>query len=584
MSPSETPGGITKRLDELYEFDREPVAESKLCRGMYFASSYAGEHIAATEFVIGALFVSWGANVFDVIVGLLIGNLLAVLSWTFVCAPIALRTRLTLYWYVHRVGGPFLAFIYNICNAVLYCILAGTMITVSASAVRLPFNIPAQTLWYPTDLRFVIIVLFVGAAITTLAILGFKRLAQFASVCSPWMVVMFVVGAIVMLPLLGKASGTGQVRSFQQFWQMADKVIWTGNKADVTAAKIGFWHVTAFAWICNLAMHLGLSDMAILRYAKKVRYGLYTSTGMFLGHYVAWICAGVLGAGVALALKTPLTEIDSGAVGYEAMGLAGAIAVVLSGWTTANPTLYKSGLAIQAVTPNWPRWKVTAAVGAITTIIACFPFVFKEMLNFVGLYGLLLMPVGAIVFTEHWVFPKIGLRRYWVSHQNKSLNWPALLSWTISIAFAMALWWTDTLHLFFLFIPVYFLSVILYIVLARLAGAKQGFSTEDVVTPTPQPYTSESYSDSADVPVDRNKAANVHHWFTGAIALITLLVCLWMAIHVFLSGMENYTANIAFFKKWLICLTLIYFIASTYWRIQRERQNNDKSRDNAASK
>ena len=71
------------------------------------------------------------------------------------------------------------------CNAVMYCILAGAMITVSASAVRLLFGIPAQTKWYPEDMRFVLVVLGVGAVVVTLAILGFKRLAQFAVVCSP---------------------------------------------------------------------------------------------------------------------------------------------------------------------------------------------------------------------------------------------------------------------------------------------------------------------------------------------------------------------------------------------------------------
>ena len=370
-----TRNSVLERLDQLYEFDREPVTENKFCRGLYFAGLYAGEHTAATEFVIGALFVSWGAGVYDIIVGLLLGNILAVLSWTLVCAPIAVDTRLTLYWYIHKVGGPVLAFFYNICNGILYCVLAGTMITVSASAVRIPFNIPAQTLWYPTDIRFVFVVILVGALIVMLAILGFKSLAKFSSICAPWMIAMFVVGAIVMVPLLGQATGVGPVRSFSQFWEMADKGVWTGH-ATSSGDKIAFWHVMAFAWICNLAMHIGLSDMAAFRYARKAYYGLYTSTGMFLGHYVAWICAGILGAGAAIALKTPLGGLDSGEIGYTVLGFVGAIAVVLSGWTTANPTLYKAGLAIQAVTPNWPRWKVTLVVGTITTGIACFPFVF----------------------------------------------------------------------------------------------------------------------------------------------------------------------------------------------------------------
>ena len=51
----------------------------------------------------------------------------------------------------------------------------------------------------------------------------------------------------------------------------------------------------------------------------------------------------------------------------------GALAVVIAGWTTANPTLYRAGLALQVVTPNWPRWVVTLIAGAVTTLMACSP-------------------------------------------------------------------------------------------------------------------------------------------------------------------------------------------------------------------
>ena len=87
--------------------------------------------------------------------GLLLGNLLAVLSWTFICSPIAVKTRLTLYWYLRKVIGPGPLLIYNTVNGIMYCALGGAMITVAASAVRIPFGIEEQTKWYPEDLRFV---------------------------------------------------------------------------------------------------------------------------------------------------------------------------------------------------------------------------------------------------------------------------------------------------------------------------------------------------------------------------------------------------------------------------------------------
>ena len=50
----------------LYEFDRERVPDSRLLGPGYFAGAFAGEHVAATEFVIGVTFVNWGAAVQDI--------------------------------------------------------------------------------------------------------------------------------------------------------------------------------------------------------------------------------------------------------------------------------------------------------------------------------------------------------------------------------------------------------------------------------------------------------------------------------------------------------------------------------------
>ena len=119
--------GLIARLDKLNEFERQRVSADKLQSGRHFAGVFAGEHVAATEFVIGALFVSKGAHTCDVIVGLVLATVVAVLSWALVCAPIAVKTRLTLYWYLRKIAGPVVMVIYNILNAVMYCILAGVL-------------------------------------------------------------------------------------------------------------------------------------------------------------------------------------------------------------------------------------------------------------------------------------------------------------------------------------------------------------------------------------------------------------------------------------------------------------------------
>ena len=132
-----------------------------------------------------------------------------------------------------------------------------------------------------------------------------------------------------------------------RFPEVATTKIWNGV-AVAGQEKLGFWHVLFFAWFCNLAMHVGLSDMAIFRYARKWTYGFYTAFGMYPGHMLARVASGIMVAAVG-------REMHPGLMAYEAVGIAGVAGVLLAGWTTANPTLYRSGLALQTITPGWPR-------------------------------------------------------------------------------------------------------------------------------------------------------------------------------------------------------------------------------------
>jgi purine-cytosine permease-like protein len=448
---------LTSSMDRLYEFDREPVSADKLQSGGKFAGLFAGEHVAATEFVIGAFFVLHGVTARDLLLGLFLGNLLAVLSWTFVCAPIAVRTRLTLYWYLRKIAGPGVTFLYNIANAFLYCVLAGAMISVSATAVGLLFGIkvPALDAVLPTSVGWVIIVLVLGVAFTTMAILGFEKLSRFAQVCSPWIFVIFIAGALALLPKLGVE------RNLSNLWQVATTKIWNGVAAE-GQEKFGFWHVLFFAWFCNLAMHVGLSDMALFRYAKRWTYGLFTAFGVYPGHMLAWICSGVMVAAVG-------RQMDPGLMAFEAAGAAGIGAVLLAGWTTANPTLYRAGLALQTVTPNWPRWKITLLAGTATTVLACFPVFFLKLLDYVAIYGLVLMPIGAIVFAEHWLFPLLRIGQYQAEKGGWIFNWAALAVWLGTLAACFLL----PIPLYFKWLPGWFIAAGVYTALMAVAPVRR---------------------------------------------------------------------------------------------------------------
>ena len=472
---SSTANQVHGEDEAYYEYDREPVSEDSLKPGRYFAGLMAGEHVAGTEFVIGSLFVLSGVGFWDLMGGLLVGNLLAVLSWAFICTPIATDVRLTLYWYLRKIAGPRFMTLYNVVNAFLYCVLAGAMIAVATTAVGLAFGLPTPDLTavLPPSPSWVIITLAIGALFTLVAVLGFDGVSKFASVCSPWIFIVFLAGAIAMLPRLGVES------DLSNLYEVATNKIWNGEAAP-GREKLGFWHVAFFAWIANLAMHVGLSDMALFRYARNWKYGFYSAIGMYTGHFLAWVCSGVMVAAVS-------REMNPGLMAYEAVGVAGAFAVLAAGWTTANPTLYRAGLALQAITPGWTRWKVTAATGAVTAVLACFPVFFLRLLDYVAIYGLVVMPIGAIVFTEHWIVPKLGLKRYRTARLGKSLNGKAAFVWVATLALCYLLFQWG-MHQYFVWLPGYLFAI------ASYAGLKAAFDRGESL-----PLTADAEEGSATV-------------------------------------------------------------------------------------
>lgn len=446
---------LDARLDSTDEFEREPVPENQLKGWRGFLGMYAGEHTAGTEFVIGALFVAHGVSAVDLIWGLVVGNILAVLSWAFLCAPVAVKTKLTLYWQLKKICGGNLANLYNIVNAIMFCFLAGAMIAVAATAVGLPFNIPMPGLddWLPTSVGWMATVFVVGAVITIVAIAGYEYVARFANISFPWMFLVFIAAAFAVLPELG-------VRSISDFWPAAKETIWTGQPAE-GLTRFTFWHVMFFAWFANMAMHIGMSDMSILRFADDWKIGFSSAAGMFFGHFLAWMASGILMAAAAGA-------VAPGVIAFNSAGVAGAICVVIAGWTTANPTIYRAGLAFQSVTPNWKRWKVTLFTGLLTTVIACFPALVMNLLDFVALYGLVLMPMGAVVFLDVIYFQKMKLIRNYAEEAGIKFNWAAGLTWIFTLALCLFINFYFGVEIFFLGLPGWFIAVLLYISLSFL--------------------------------------------------------------------------------------------------------------------
>ena len=450
---------------DLNEFERSPVPGSHWKDWRSFLGMYAGEHTAGTEFMIGPLFLTTGVSAFDLIIGLIVGNLFAVLSWRFLTAPIATKTRLTLYYQLEKICGKNLVKVYNLANGLLFCFLAGAMITVAATAVGVPFdmNMPSLSDAYPTNLQWVLVVLAVGTVISYVAARGYNLVSRFSNIAAPWMILVFIACGIVALIRL-------DVQSLSDFW-----AIWGEGSIPMGGqTKYTFWHVVFWSWLVNAAMHIGMSDLTVFRYAKSSGAGWTTAAGMYVGHYIAWICAALL---YVLYLKTPeaavflangdAPPVAPGPMAYDAVGIAGLICVVVAGWTTANPTIYRAGLAFQAIIPRSSTYKVTLATGAIATVAGMFPAFAMKLLDFVALYGFILAPMGAIILFDIYMSSRFHVVSNYAEKAGIKFNVSVFLAWGLSAGLFYFLSVSQNIFLPFLTIPAWITSGFLFLLFSR---------------------------------------------------------------------------------------------------------------------
>lgn len=384
---------------------------------------------------------------------------------------------------------------------------------------------------------------------------------------------MFTSGAMVLLPalsldILGKTLPAG----LSDLMTLGDQSIWTGINSEGNEG-IGLVEVIGFGWAANTITHFGLVDMALLRFAKKKNYAYASSTGMMFGHYVAWIAAGIMGAGAAVILGKSIVSLDPGDVAYYALGLSGFVIVIVAGWTTAITNLYRAGLAAQAIFYNHSRQKTTIIVGLVTVVIACFPFVFSQILPLLTYAGLLVVPVGAIVFAEHQIFPRIGYTRYWSFYRGLSFSMPAVASWGLGLFFGFGLNALDVISFYYLFIPTWVFTIAVYTFLASRYGAKKKYAAHEKEEEL-RSLAIESFQEQQEKE-QRPLIKDVSLLSKGLkfLAITTLIITLGLACNVlFGSDLEtDYIKNRDLFYDYGFICTVIYFV-SAYWALKRGKQ------------
>ena len=126
-------------------------------------------------------------------------------------------------------------------------------------------------------------------------------------------------------------------------------------------------------------------------------------------------------------------------------------------------------MSCRAVANMW-----RSVFGAVTSVAALFPALMMRLLDFVALYGLILMPMGAVIFADFWLLPRLGLRQDYADWKEVAFSWPAAASWGLTLAACWVINAVWGLQIFFLGLPGWFIATAIYVVLSLVQQSATG--------------------------------------------------------------------------------------------------------------
>ncbi|MFK8161544.1 MAG: hypothetical protein AB8H12_03690, partial [Lewinella sp.] len=208
-------------------------------------------------------------------------------------------------------------------------------------------------------------------------------------------------------------------------------------------------------------------------------------------------------------------------------------------------------------------------------IVACFPFVFTQILPLLTYAGLLVVPVGGIVFAEHVLFPKLGMTRYWLGYRGLNHSTPAVTAWAVGLIFGFGLNALDVISFYYLFLPTWVVTMAVYILMAKRYGAAENYPEAEAAAreldERIEVYQTKQADEATEAVADVSALSKLLLILAGASLLLILVLGL---LTMFRSpDMASYEANRALFYRYAFIGTLVYFVAA-YWRLQRQKKLN----------
>ena len=112
---------------------------------------------------------------------------------------------------------------------------------------------------------------------------------------------------------------------------------------------------------------------------------------------------------------------------------------------------------------------MTLVVGAFMIVCACIPALVKHLDLMVTTNALVILPLGAFIFIDIWLFPKLGLQSNLAEKTGALISWPAAAAWILATCFSIVAFIYknyDPIFPIFLVLPEWLVAVALYISLS----------------------------------------------------------------------------------------------------------------------
>lgn len=223
--------------------------------------------------------------------------------------------------------------------------------------------------------------------------------------------------------------------------------------------------------------------------------------------------------------------------------------------------------------PRFSRNKATLLVGLGVAVISCFPFIYRSMLPLLTYAGLLLVPIGGIIFAEHHLFPRLGFSRFWARYKGLAHNVPALATWALSLAFACVLNLSDVMPFYYLFVPTWCVSIAAYTLLAKRFGAAEAYPEAEASERDFQARVEAFHAQqAAQEPAGPTRDTSTLSRSSRPSGSWGLVVPSLLAVKVlfFSADLAGYQANRELFYDITIWCTLAYFVFA-YWGLKRAK-------------